>query len=382
MREIKVALIGGGGFMGKAHSLAYSLVGRTTPIGAVVVKEVLVDTDPGVAADAAARLGWNSSSTDWREVIQRDDIDIVDIVTPPDLHYEIAVEAARAGRNVFVEKPITNSSAQADELAAVAAETGVITQVGYNYRHTQAIAFLKELLDSGRLGVPLQFRASYLQDGGFFVPDMGWRSYKSRGGSGVTGDLGSHVIDTAEYLCGNIVRVSALLVARDRTAAWREAEARRSQDLVDDAGVWLAEFENGAIGTFSASFYAAGRKNRLAFELDATLGAADFDWNRREELRLAYVDDEADHSGFRTVILGAAEHPNGWWPFAGLGTGYLEPAVSQFESLVKAILNNTGSHPDFAEAAHVQAVVDAVNRSADSGQWEDVPAQARVAGHA
>lgn len=382
MREIKVALIGGGGFMGKAHSLAYSLVGRATPIGAVVTKEVLVDTDEAVAADAAERLGWRSSSTDWREVIQRSDIDIVDIVTPPDLHHEIAVEAAKAGRNVFVEKPITNSLAQADEMAAVAREAGVVSQVGYNYRHTQAIAFLKQLLESGKLGEPLQFRASYLQDGGFFVPDMGWRSYKSRGGSGVTGDLGSHIIDAAEYLCGDIVRVSAMLASRDRSGVWRSAEERRAQDLVDDAGVWLAEFANGAIGTFSASFYAAGRKNRLAFELDATLGSADFDWNRREELRLAYVADEPDHSGFATVILGAAEHPNGWWPFAGLGTGYLEPAVSQLEALVTAIVDGTASHPDFAEAAHVQAVVEAVNRSADTGRWEDVPAVTRVVARA
>jgi predicted dehydrogenase len=345
------------------------------------VKEVLVETDAGVAAEAAERLGWNTSATDWREVVHRDDIDIVDIVTPPDSHHAIALEAARAGRHVFVEKPITNSAAQAAELAEVAAETGVVTQVGFNYRHTQAIAFLKQLLDSGRLGAPLQFRASYLQDGGFFVPDMGWRSYRSRGGSGVTGDLGSHIIDTAEYLCGPIMRVSAVLLSRDREAAWHPENVRRAQDAVDDAGVWLAEFSSGAVGTFSASFYAPGRKNRLAFELDATAGAADFDWNRREELRLAYVDDEADHSGFRTVILGAAEHPNGWWPFAGLGTGYIEPAVTQIESLVTAILHRRSAHPDFAEAAHVQYVVEAIQRSADTGQWADVRVPERVASH-
>ena len=291
------------------------------------------------------------------------------------MHEEIAVEASRAGKHVFVEKPITNDAVQAERMVQAAHGAGVVSQVGYNYRHTQAIAFLKQVLDSGRLGVPLQFRASYLQDGAFYVPTMGWRSFRSQGGSGVTGDLGSHIIDAAEYLCGEITRVSATLLSRERDTGgtWRTDEERRAQDHVDDAGVWLAQFASGAVGTFSASFYAAGRKNRLAFELDASAGAAAFDWNRREELELCYVDDPATESGFRTVILGAAEHPNGWWPFAGLGTGYVEAAVTQIESIVRAVLDKDRAHPDFAEAAHVQQVVDAVNRSAASGQWEDVP---------
>ncbi|TPX03347.1 Gfo/Idh/MocA family oxidoreductase, partial [Schumannella luteola] len=249
MKELKVALIGAG-FMGRAHSLAYALAPIASPLGATIVKQVLVDANAELAAGAAEQLGWAESGTDWREVVSRDDIDIVDICTPPQFHAEIALAAIEAGKHVFCEKPITNDPDEARAIVAAAARAGVVTQVGYNYRHTPAVAFAKKLLDEGRLGTPLQFRAQYAQEVGFWADPNRWRALKATGGSGTVGDIGSHIIDIAEHLFGDIVRVAA----RARSYGgdgWRAESERLDGDLIDDAAVWLAEFANGAIGTFS-----------------------------------------------------------------------------------------------------------------------------------
>src|SRR5690606_31288979 len=180
------------------------------------------------ARAAATALGWNSSATDWRAVIERDDIDIVDIVTPPQFHAEIAIAAMRAGKHVFCEKPISNDLAEAEEMARVAAESGVVTQAGFNYRHSSAIAFTRQLLEEGRLGRPLQFRGSYQQEVGFTASPDRWRAKKASGGSGATGDIGSHIIDMSQYLLGDIVEVSALLRSKDPAAdsGWLDESTR------------------------------------------------------------------------------------------------------------------------------------------------------------
>jgi len=355
MKELKVALIGAG-FMGRAHSLAYALAPIAADLGATVAKQVLVDVDPDVAEAARQQLGWAEAATDWRAVIARDDIDIVDICTPPQFHAE-----------VFCEKPITNDPAEARAIVAAAAAPGVVTQVGYNYRHTPAVSFAKRLLDEGALGTPLQFRASYLQEVGFWADPDRWRAQKGTGGSGTTGDIGSHIIDIAEHLFGDIVRVAAR--ARSRGGeGWRPDDERVAEDRIDDAAVWIAEFANGAIGSFSVSQYAVGRKNRASFELDATRAAVQFDWNDREVLRVAYVDDPADHRGFRTIHTND-QHPDGWWRLAGLGTGYTDVSAIQLQHFIRAIVDGTPSAPDFARAAHVEEVVAAVLRAAESDGW-------------
>jgi len=375
VRELGVAIIGGG-FMGQAHSLAYAVAPISAELGATVRRAVLVDNDPAVAESAAARLGWDEWATDWREVIGRDDIDIVDICTPPQLHEEIALAAIAAGKHVFCEKPITNLSAEARVMVDAAREAGVVTQVGFNYRHTPAVAFARRLLDEGRLGVPLQFRGTYLQETGFYNTDPNrWRARKSTGGSGASGDIGSHVVDVSEYLLGDIVRVSALLRSKAAGAdsGWRDDGERVGEDLIDDGGAWICEFASGAIGTFAASSYASGRKNRLFFELDASRGAVEFDWNSREEFRVSYVDEDSDHRGFRTVHTNT-EHPDGWWRLAGLGMGYVEVSAIQFQKFVRAIVQGDDAmRPTFVHALHVQQVMDAVAESARTGSWVDVP---------
>jgi len=370
VKELKVALIGGG-FMGRAHSLAYALAPIASDIGATLTKEVLVDATPELAAAAAARLGWNSSSDSWRDVIARDDIDIIDICTPPQFHQEIALAAIAAGKHVFCEKPITNDLAEAKAMAQAARDAGVVTQVGFNYRHTPAISFAKKMLDEGRLGVPLEFRASYLQETGFFADPKRWRALKATGGSGTVGDIGSHIIDIAEHLFGDIVKVAARVRSRAADGGWVSEQQRLEDDLVDDGGVWIAEFTSGAIGTFAISSFSSGRKNRVHFEFDTSTAAVEFDWNDREVFKVSYVDEPEDHRGFRTVHTND-QHPDGWWRLAGLGLGYLDVSAVQFQKFVRAIVAGTPADPDFGRAAHVQEVVEAIYAAAASDGWVDV----------
>ena len=366
MKELKVALVGGG-FMGRAHSLAYALAPIASDLGATVVKQVLVDSNEELAASAAAQLGWVESATDWRAVVARDDIDIVDICTPPQFHADIALAAIAAGKHVFCEKPITNDPAEARAIVEAAEAAGVVTQVGYNYRHTPAVSFAKKLLDDGALGTPLQFRASYTQEVGFWADPNRWRATKATGGSGTVGDIGSHIIDIAEHLFGDIVRVAARARSFDGQG-WRTDSERVQNDLIDDAAVWLAEFANGAIGTFSVSQYAVGRKNRVYYEFDASKAAVQFDWNDREVFRVAYVDDPADHRGFRDVHTND-QHPDGWWRLAGLGMGYPDVSAIQFQHFLRAIISGAPTAPDFSRAAHVEEVVAAIYAAAQSDRW-------------
>lgn len=373
MRELRVAIVGGGGFMGKAHSLAYAVAPLAADLGATIRKSVLVDATEEQATRAAASLGWESSATDWRAVVESDDIDIVDIVTPPGPHEEIALAAISAGKHVFCEKPITNDSVSAERMAVMAREAGVVNQVGFNYRHTPAIAFARQAIDEERIGRPLQFRASYLQEVGFYSDPNRWRAKKSTGGSGTVGDIGSHIIDIAQHLFGEIVSVSGQMraISSDINAGWRSEEERLGDDLIDDVGMWHARFENGAVGSFVASSYSSGRKNRIAFDLDGSAGSIDFNWNDREEFKISYVDGSEDERGFRTVHTGPA-HPDSWWKLAGLGTGYVEVAGIQLQKFVRSIVGGTSADPDFAVAAQVQRVVEAIDNSARRSSWVDV----------
>jgi predicted dehydrogenase len=372
MKELKVALIGGG-FMGKAHSLALAVAPLNEDLGAVVIKQVLVEVDPDNARNLAAALGWQESASDWREVVARDDIDIVDICTPPQFHEEIALAAIAAGKHVFCEKPIANLSSEAIAMRDAAEAAGVVTQVGFNYRHTPAVEYAKQLLDAGEFGVPMQFRATFLQDGLFTVTDPNrWRAKRSTGGSGMVGDIGSHIIDAAEYLFGDITKVAARVRTRGADGGWMPEAQRLADDALDDAGVWIAEFANGAIGTFAVTSYASGHKNQYAYQFDASKAGVMFDWNDRETFQVSYVDRPADHLGFQRIHTNFS-HPNAFWRLAGLGTGYVEVSATQFQHFVKAIVAGTPSKPDFGTAARVQQVVEAVVEAAAVDSWVEVP---------
>jgi predicted dehydrogenase len=374
LKELRIALVGGG-FMGKAHSLAYALASDATELSVKLRKDTLVDITPELAADAARRLGWESSSASWEETIARPDIDIIDICTPPDQHEKIALAALAAGKHVFCEKPITNELSAATRMADAARESGCVTQVGFNYRHTPAISFAKKLLDDGRLGIPLQFRGRYLQDAAFTASPTRWRASPSTGGSGMVGDIGSHILDIAQHLFGDIVRVGALVRARATDGGgWIAEEDRIGKDVLDEAAVWIAQFANGAIGNFSINAYASGHKNDIGFSFDATKGSVEFGWNDRERFHVSYIDEPTDHLGFRSIFTNDS-HPDGWWKLTGVGTGYIDIMAVQFQHFIKAIKDGGVAHPDFADGARVQAIVQAVRLSAESGTWVDLPVE-------
>jgi predicted dehydrogenase len=371
VKELRVALVGAG-FMGRAHSLAFGVTRLAGDLEAHLIPVVVADADRGLAESFARQFGWPESTDDWAAAIRRDDIDVVDICTPPQFHEEIALAAIAAGKSVFCEKPITNDSAQAISMAQAAAAAGVTAQVGFNYRHTPALGFARKLVDEGALGTVMHVRGSYLQDTGFGADPGRWRATKKTGGSGTVGDIGSHVIDIAESLCGDVVRVAARMRSGAVDGGWQPEAIRLEDGLIDDAGVWIAEFSSGVIGSFSVSSFSSGSKNRVSLQLDGSQGAVEFGWNDREILNVSYSSDPADQSGFRSISTND-KHPDGGWRLAGLGTGYLDVSAVQFQKFIRSITSGVKHGPDFFDAAHVQQVVEAITDAAASDSWVDVP---------
>lgn len=360
MDEIRVAIIGGAGFMGKAHSLAWALAAVQSQSPRKIVKQVLVELDAAGAERAANDLGWAESAIDWKSVIDRDDIDIVDIVTPPQTHAAIAQYAIAQGKHVLSEKPLANTTEDVAGLVEAAAAGTVVNQVGFNYRHNAAVQLAKRYLSMGRIGTVLQVRFGYHQDAAF--GNMGWRSYRATGGSGASGDIGSHIVDLANYLIGGITSVTAALQVVPKDAG--------DDHDVDDAGAFLARFETGALGIFSFSQKAWGHNNHIRFEIEGTEGALAFDWNRKDELEVFLRTSET--KGFTTVHVDGST-PGTWFDLNGVGTGYLESTANQMILLISAITEGTPNSPSFAEGAYVQRVIEAVWASDAAGStWTDV----------
>ncbi|MBV9355749.1 MAG: Gfo/Idh/MocA family oxidoreductase [Chloroflexi bacterium] len=370
VRELRVAMIGGG-FMGRAHALAYAMLPIAYQLPATIRRQVVVDVTDQLAAAAAASFGFAEWDTDWQAAVRRDDIDIVDIVTPNDAHEPIAIAAADAGKHVLCEKPLARDADAAERMWQHAERAGVVHMAGFNYRHTPAIAYTRQLLEQGTLGAPYQLRITYLQDWGLGGSPLVWRFDRRRAGSGALGDIGSHAIDCAEYLLGPIRRVMGRLATLTPTRERPGSPGELATVDVDDIATFMAEFESGATGVFVASRHALARKNRMAFELDAERGAVRFDWDVRDELELALADDTDAVGGFRTLSMGPS-HPDPWWPIAGMGSGCLETSTNQLRDFLRAIVDGGRARPDFGDATRVQQVVDAVIASAERDAWVGV----------
>jgi predicted dehydrogenase len=369
----------GGGFMARAHALAYAMAPIAYQLPAALRRQVVVDVTTELAAAAAATFGFEEWHTDWQSVVRRDDIDIVDIVTPNDSHEPIAIAAADAGKHVLCEKPLARDAEAAERMWRHAERAGVVHMAGFNYRHTPAIAYTQRLLELGTLGAPYQLRITYLQDWGMRGSPFVWRFDRRRAGSGALGDIGSHAIDCAEYLLGPIRRVMGRLATHTPTRERPGSPGELATVDVDDVATFLAEFEGGASGVFVASRHALARKNRMAFELDAERGAVRFDWDVRDELEVALADDAEAVSGFRTLSMGPS-HPDPWWPIAGMGSGYLETSTNQLRDFLRAIVDGEQARPDFGDATRVQQVVDAVIASAEREAWVEVKRTVPVPG--
>lgn len=387
-KKLNVAMIGGG-FMGKAHAAAYAAMPMFFwPAPAIPVRKVVVDINEKLAEDARQRFGFEEASSNWREVIARPDIDIIDIVTPNDSHPEIAIAAAKAGKHIICEKPLARTAEESKQMLDAVNASGVIHMVAFNYRRTPAVALARRFIEQGRIGEILNFRGTYLQD--WSADENGplsWRFSKKIAGSGAVGDIGTHVVDMARYLVGEVAAVNALTRTWIKTrplqsggfdklgASQKVSDAPRGEVDVDDEMVTLLRFQSGAIGSIEATRNAWGRNNFLTFEIHGTRGSICFNYERRDELQVMFADDPADARGFRTIYTGPA-HPygDGLWPIPGLGIGYTETKIVECYDLCKAIVEGKQPSPNFDDGWRVELIADAVLESGVSGNWVEVKA--------
>jgi predicted dehydrogenase len=386
MKKLNVGLIGAG-FMGKAHSLAYMAMPMFFwPAPAIPVRKTIVDVSDSIAAEAAQRFGFEKSTSDWRSVVEDPEIDIIDIATPNHLHAEIAIAAAAAGKHIISEKPLARSGDEAKTMYDAVKNAGIVHMVAFNYRRTPAVALAKKYIDEGAIGDILNFRGTYLQDWSA-DPDgpLSWRFQKSIAGSGSLGDIGTHVVDMARFLCGEITQVNTQLKTWVKTrplqaggvdklgASTKDSTAPRGEVDVDDEVLSLLEFQNGAIGSLEATRNAHGRNNFLTFEIHGSLGSIYFNYERRDELQVAFANDQADRKGFRTVYTGPA-HPygEGLWPIPALGIGYGETKIIETYDFVKAIMEGGEVSPNFKDGYQINLIADAMAASAESRSWTSV----------
>ncbi|MFI5491754.1 Gfo/Idh/MocA family protein [Actinoplanes sp. NPDC051859] len=390
MGQLRVGMVGHA-FMGAAHSQAWRTVNHAFDLPLSARMSVVCGRDAVRAATAAATLGWESSATDWREVVTRDDVDLVDICTPGDTHAEIALAALAAGKHVLCEKPLANSVAEAREMAraATAAQAhGIRTMCGFNYRRVPAVALMRQLVAQGRIGVVRHVRAVYLQD---WIVDpefpLVWRLRRDMAGSGALGDIGAHIVDLTQYVTGELITgVSALTetFVRERplptgsSGLTANGRAGSGEVTVDDAALFLARLAGGAVATYEATRFATGRKNGLRVELNGSLGSVAFDFERMNELEFYDATTPASEQGFTRILVTEPDHPYlaAWWP-PGHPIGYEHTFTHEVRDLVAAIAAGEDPTPSFADALQVQLVLDAVERSAASAAW--VPVEAELA---
>lgn len=381
MSDINVALIGYA-FMGRAHSNAYRQVTPFfSPTRPPRMKVICGRTAAGVER-ARQSLGWDEAATEWREVVRRKDIDLVDVCTPGDSHAEIAIAAAQAGKHVFCEKPLANSLADAERMLAAVEKAGVAHMICHNYRRAPAVMLAKQLISEGALGEIRHYRGTYLQD---WMSDpaapFNWRLDRTRAGSGALGDIASHSVDLARFLVGEITEVSADLKtfvgqrpARSMAEMTDTPERPEMVEVtVDDAASALVHFASGAIGTIEATRMANGRKNYNRFEINGRLGSVAFDLERMNELEVYFDNDPPHLRGFRTIIVTESVHPfvGHWWP-PGHVIGYEHTFTHTVYDLLEAIAGGTTPSPSFADGVANQRVLSAMERSANSRRWESV----------
>jgi predicted dehydrogenase len=381
--QLRVGMIGYA-FMGAAHSQAWRTVNRVfdLPLSAHL-SLVCGRTTAGVAA-AAAKLGWSEYTTDWRDVIARDDIDLVDICTPGDTHAEIALAALAAGKHVLCEKPLANTVAEARAMAAAASKTdSVRSMCGFNYRRVPAVTLMRQMVAAGRIGDIRHVRAVYLQD---WIVDpqfpLVWRLRKEIAGSGALGDIGAHIVDLTQFVTGqSITAVSALTETFVRSRPLPSASsglaaaggAGVGEVTVDDAALFLARLDGGAVATYEATRFATGRKNGLRVELNGSAGSLVFAFERMNELQFYDAARPSEEQGFTRIQVTEPDHPymGAWWP-PGHPIGYEHTFTHEVRDLIAAIAAGEDPAPSFADALQVQLVLDAVERSASGSAWAKV----------
>lgn len=378
-KKVRIGMVGYQ-FMGKAHSHAYRDLPFFFDTDVIPVQQAIAGRNEKAVRAAAKQFGWASYETNWRRLIERDDIDVIDIVTPNNTHAEIAIAAAEAGKHVITEKPLARTLKEAQKMTEAVRRNRVIHMVCHNYRFAPAVQWAKKLIQEGRLGRIYHFRAHYLQD---FLIDrefpLVWRLKKEISGSGALGDIGAHIIDLARFLIGEIEEVSGMLetfiherpvgeTAGGQRA--RTAEENNGNVTVDDACAFLARFENGAFGTFEATRFAAGNRNGNRFEINGEKGSIRWDLENMNNLDVYFVDDDPGMQGFRRISCTEEEHPyiQAYWP-PGHIIGYEHTFIHLIHEFLNGIAQGTQPQPDFEDGLKNQAVLAAVEKSAEEKRW-------------
>jgi predicted dehydrogenase len=384
VKELNVAIIGYK-FMGKAHSNAWKNAPHFFDLPAKPVLKVACGRHEGPLQEFANTWGWAEIETDWHKVIERDDIDIVDISVPQGLHRDIAVAAAKAGKHIFCEKPMALSLDQAKEMYEAVKKAGVVHYLNHNYRRCPAVTLAKQLIDEGRIGRIFHWRGAYLQS---WIVDpnfpLTWHLRKESAGSGPHGDLNSHSIDLARYLVGDIKSVTAMTTnfikerpLPDEVAAgtFKAGTAGKGKGTVtvEDAAFMLVEFENGALGSFEATRFAPGRKNYNYFEIYGSKGSLIFNLERMNELQYFSTEDPEDAQGFRTIIATESVHPYvaHWWP-PGHVIGYEHEFHHAVVDFLNAIETGQPIAPNFYDGVREMEVLEAGLKSAETGRRVDL----------
>ena len=383
IKELNIGLVGYK-FMGKAHSNAYARLPMFFDCPSAVKMKAICGRDADWLAQSAGRLGWESYETSWEKLIARGDIDVIDITAPSDTHKTIAVEAAKAGKHVFCEKPLALTLSDAREMLEVASKANIKHQIGFNYRFAPAVILAKKIIDEGKLGTIRHIRAYYLQD---YITDpdfpLVWRLRREICGSGSLGDLGAHFIDLARYFAGDIKSVMGMqktfiksrpIVERmEGLSAAAQKDAPRGEVDVDDGTVFIAEFESGALGCFEATRFSAGHKNDLFIEVSGDRGSLRYTFERMNELQFFSADDAEGEQGFRLIQASEGVHPYmyAWWP-AGHVIGYEHTFVHEIYEFVNAISNDTPTCPSFADGVECARVIEAVELSSQRRAAVDI----------
>jgi predicted dehydrogenase len=377
--KVNIALIGTK-FMGRAHSQAWNTAPKFFKLGLKPVMKVVCDLDLDATQEFADTWGWQEVEVNWRKVVERDDVDIIDICAPNVLHQEIAIAAAKNGKHIFCEKPIALSYAGAQEMVAAVEKTGVLHYINHNYRRVPAVAFAKKLIDEGKIGQIYHWRGAYLQD---WTMDpnfpLTWQLRKELAGGGPHYDLNSHSVDLARYLIGDVREVTAMMKRfvekrplpgpNSGTFKAGSVGTDMGQVTVEDALFMLAEFDNGALGSFETSRMANGRKNYNSFEIYGSEGSLSFDMERMNELQYLDGTDPADIQGFRTILVTDASHPyvGAWWP-PGHIIGYEHTISHAVADFVTALAENTPIAPNFYDGMKEMQILEAGILSAETGR--------------
>ncbi|HVU07461.1 MAG TPA: Gfo/Idh/MocA family oxidoreductase [Verrucomicrobiae bacterium] len=375
-RTFRVGLIGYR-FMGRAHSNAWRQAPRFFPLKANIEMHTICGRETAGVQAARAQLGWQHAATDWREVVESPLIDIVDICTPPHLHAEMVMAAAKNGKHILCEKVFALNVKQAEQMLAAAQKVKIVHMICHNYRRIPAIALAKRIISEGALGRIFHFHARYAQDR-LADPEfpVDWRLQKATSGGGVHFDIGSHIIDLGRYLVGEFKEVCGLTntFVPERPLASALAKGARKMAKVDvaDSSIFFGKMENGALANLEATRYATGRKNHIAIEINGSKGSLYFDFEDMNRLKFYNADDPKDRQGFRDILVTQRDniqpYVSNWWP-PGHIIGYEHTFVHTVADFVNACADGKPVQPTFEDGLKNQQVLAAVEESAKTGKW-------------